>query len=91
MERARVTVGITATLLAGFPGGHEAPPERMRVVVRNPTLGVDVDLGGPSVASGAGLLLTAGNETAIEISPGQELYGIVASGTQEVSVLRTWD
>jgi len=78
---SRVNVGTTATLIA-------ADIDSGSVLVRNKGAAV-VDLGSSSVASGAGFELGIGESAAIDLSQGDALYGITASGTVAVHVLRT--
>lgn len=95
LAQAQVSVSTTATLLSGT----ETDDARgQTVVVQNPSTSVDVFLGTASVTSSVyGYVLkasssTAGNQlnaVAITLQAGETLYGIVASGTQTVNVLRT--
>ena len=80
-----VSVGTTATLLSAAVAGRDG----QTVVVQNPTGGSDVKLGGAGVTTASyGYILTAGVDFTIKLQDGESLYGIVASSTQSVSVLR---
>jgi len=51
--------------------------------------GVNVFIGGTGVTSASyGYLLVGGSAFAIDLQAGEGLYGVVASGTQSVSVIR---
>jgi hypothetical protein len=76
----RVTVANSPTLIAGGEdGGH--------VLVRNADASAAIDLGGQSVATGAGFSLIAGATVAFETGGTKKLYGVTASGTVIVHVL----
>jgi hypothetical protein len=80
-----VTVGTTATLLSSGSVGRDG----QTVLVQNPSSGSNVFLGGSGVTSTSyGFLLEGGVAFAIELQNGETLFGITASGTQNVSVLR---
>jgi hypothetical protein len=82
---ARVSVGTTATLLSGASAGRDG----QTVLVQNPTGGVDLYLGGEGVTTASyGYLVAAGGAFAVELQGGEQLYGVVASSTQTVGVLR---
>lgn len=48
-----------------------------------------VYIGGPSVTTGSGYPLAAGGQIGADLAPGEDLYGVVASGTVTVAVLRS--
>lgn len=80
-----VSVGTTATLLSAAVAGRDG----QTVLVQNPTGGVDVKLGGTGVTTASyGYILTGGTAFAIDLADGEGLYGVVASSTQSVSVIR---
>jgi hypothetical protein len=87
INHAIVSVGTTATLLtvAASGGGKDGST----ILVQNPTGGVSVYLGGAGVTSSAyGYILAAGSNISIELNQDEALYGVVASSTQSVAVLR---
>lgn len=88
-SHARVTVGTTPTRLDTAPAaGEELGGEHLRV--QSPTGAVAVFVGGPGVTTTSyGHELVAGQQLAVELGPDDELYGVVATGTQVVNVLRT--
>ena len=78
----RVTVADTATLI------RQADADGVSLIVRNPAEGKTVDLGDSEVTSGEGFELVAGEERAIDLAPGESLYGICeALAEQAVQVL----
>jgi hypothetical protein len=80
-----VSVGATATLLSAAVAGRDG----QTVLVQNPSGGVNVFLGGAGVTSASyGYLLVAGSAFAIDLQAGESLFGVVASSTQSVSVIR---
>jgi hypothetical protein len=78
---SRVTVTTSATLIAASDADGSS------VVVRNPVGGATVDVGPAAVASGSGFQLLAGESVALDLAPGETLYGIAGSGTQAIHVL----
>jgi hypothetical protein len=82
-----VTVGATATLIASGAKGSVGSP--VRVLVRLPTGGSDVALGGSGVVFAEGYLWEDGDgPIGADLVAGEDLYGITAAGTQTVYVLR---
>lgn len=80
-----VSVGTTATLLSAVEAGRDG----QTVLVQNPNGGADVKLGGAGVTTASyGYLLVGGSAFAIDLQSGEEMYGVVASSTQSVSVIR---
>lgn len=80
---AQVTVAATATIVVATVNA----PTLVNVHV--PTGGATVFVGPIGVATGTGLLVPAGTTRDVQLWPGDALYGIVASSTQAVSVLRS--
>jgi hypothetical protein len=82
-----VSVGTTATLLtvAALGGGKDGST----ILVQNPSGGVSVYLGGAGVTTSSyGYILAANSNISIELNQDEALYGVVASSTQSVAVLR---
>ena len=85
LKHAQVTVGTTATLLSSASAGRDG----QSVLVQNPTGGVNVYIGGAGVTTtDYGYLLLAGSAFAIDLQNGEGIYGVVASSTQAVGVIR---
>lgn len=86
IDHERVSVGTSATTL----GNAARDRDGFTVNVQNPTgSGATVYLGGSDVStSDYGYSLAAGSEVAVDLLQGEALYGIVASGTLTVNVLR---
>ncbi len=85
VTHANVSVGTTATLLSSAASGRDG----QTLSIQNPTGGANVFLGGSTVTSSAyGFLLAAATTFTIELQDGEAIYGIVASSTQTVNVLR---
>lgn len=83
---SRVTVAITATLLASSTNRQG----EQTVKVQNPTLGQIVYIGDSTVTATAyGYAIAVGAEASFVIADGESLYGIVAATTQVVNVLAT--
>lgn len=85
ISSAQVSVTTSATLLSSAETDDRAGSSLAL------TNGGDaaVFLGASGVTTGTGFGLAAGASMALDLQPGESLYGIVASGTQAVSVLRT--
>lgn len=88
----RVSVTTSATLLfahakaSGDAGDYSAS----NVVLINASAAPATVVLGPSgVASGTGArwIVEAGRTLALTVEPGESIYGIVASGTQDIDVL----
>ncbi len=82
-----ISVGTSATLLtvAALGGGKDGSS----ILIQNPTTGQSVYLGGAGVTTASyGVILTVGSGIAIELNQDEALYGVVASTTQSVAVLR---
>ena len=87
INHALVSVGTSATLLtvAASGGGKDGST----ILVQNPSGGVSVYLGGAGVTSSSyGYILAANSNISIELNQDEALYGVVASSTQSVAVLR---
>ena len=80
-----VSVGTTATLLSASTAGRDG----QTILVQNPASGATVYLGGAGVTTSSyGYSLDGGVAFAIDLQGGEALYGVVASSTQSVSVIR---
>lgn len=85
LTHAQVSVGTTATLLSATGAGRDG----QTVLVQNPTTGQSVYIGGTGVTTASyGFLLLAGTAFSIELQDGEGIYGVVASSTQAVGVIR---
>ena len=78
----RVTVATTATLLWTAPASGTG-----RVLVRNPST-VSVYVGGAAVTTATGFEIVSGDAVSIDLSYGDQLYGIVAAATQVVHTIQ---
>lgn len=80
----RVSVGTTATLISALPVGRDG----QTVSIQNPS-GATVYIGGEGVTTTSyGFELGAGITFSIEMKHSEKLYGVVATGTQTVNVIR---
>jgi hypothetical protein len=85
VSHARVSVGTTATKLTSDFDGKDG----QTINVQNPAGGADVFLGGEGVTTTSyGFLLGAGISFSVELQDDEKLYGVVASSTQTVNILR---
>ena len=85
LSHAIVSVGTTATLLSSSTAGRDG----QTVLVQNPSGGATVYLGGTGVTTSSyGFILEGGVAFAIDLQDNESLYGVVASSTQSVSVIR---
>lgn len=87
INHALVSVGTTATLLtvAASGGGRSGSS----ILVQNPAGGQVVFLGGAGVTSASyGFKLAVDSNISIDLDQDEALYGVVASSTQSVAVLR---
>ena len=73
----QVSVGASPTLIIA------ANATRAGVLITNPSASVTVYLGGASVSTSIGQILSSGNSITLPVS--SAIYGIVASSTQTVS------
>jgi hypothetical protein len=86
---AQVSVGVAATLLTAVEADAISGSA---VTVRVPSGGSTVYLGGATVddtGANAGFAVASGEALSIDLDPGESLYGVVASGSQTVHVLRS--
>lgn len=91
----RVTVGTTSTSIA--TGATGTTVERVALMCKlksTATASVFLEIRNSSgqntaAATATGYELEAGETFGIDLSPGDQLTGIVASGTQELHVLRS--
>ena len=85
VSAAAVSVGTTATLLSvtetDYVGGAS-------FAVKVPSGGATVYVGASGVTTATGFPLAAGDTLQVDVDKGESLYGVVAAGTQSVSVLR---
>jgi len=80
-----VSVTTSATLLSSSNAGRDG----QTVLIQNPAGGADVKLGGAGVTTASyGFIVVGGSAFAIDLQFGEELYAVVASSTQSVSVIR---
>ena len=80
-----VTVGATATVISTAVNDREGHS----VCVQNPSASTTVYIGGSGVTTtDYGVALAGGADISIDLLQGEILYGIVASSTQTVNVLR---
>lgn len=85
ISHARVSVGTTATKLTSDYDGKDG----QTINVQNPAGGVDVYIGGEGVTTtDYGYLLKAETNFSVELQDDEKLYGVVASGTQTVNIIR---
>jgi LysM repeat protein len=81
----QVVVEDEATVVAAAGRDRDG----VTVTVQNPAGGASVFLGGPTVTSTVyGNALAAGSSITVMLKQGETLYGIVATGTITVNVLR---
>lgn len=81
----RVSVGTTATQLTLDNDGKDG----QTVNVQNPSGGADVYIGGAGVTTTSyGYLLKADTSFSIELDDDEKLFGVVASSTQTVNIIR---
>ena len=87
INHAIVSVGSTATLLtvATSGGGKDGST----ILIQNPTGGQAVYIGGAGVTTSSyGFILAVNSNMSIELNQDEAVYGVVASSTQSVAVLR---
>jgi hypothetical protein len=85
------TVNNTATLLASAAASSDVGDyKNVRVGLINvsatPTT-VYIGPAGVTTGNGARWIVEAGRTLSLELEPGEEVYGIVASGTQSIDVI----
>lgn len=86
MRARKVTVGTTATLIAN--GGTAMNPDD--VVILNPSGNETVYVGAVGVSTATGFPVAAGGVFNWALT-GDSVYGIVASGTEDVHVAEKGD
>lgn len=86
MRARKVTVATTATLIAD--GGTAMNPDD--VVILNPSGNETVYVGSEGVTTGTGFPIAAGGVFNWALS-GDSVYGVVASGTEDVHVAEKGD
>lgn len=87
VQNASVSVSTTAVLLSGTTDLSDQYDLRgQSVLLNSPSV---IYVGPAGVTSGTGYAITPGVEYAFDLGPGDALYGITASGTVVVPVLRT--
>jgi len=85
ISHERVSIGTTATQVSSDYAGKDG----QTVSVQNPSGGATVYLGGTGVTTTSyGFALAGGTDFSVEMQDGEKLYGVVASSTQTVNVLR---
>lgn len=86
IKTAAVTVGTAATRL---DVAADADYDNTQILqVRVPSDGVRVYIGGSDVTTANGTFVEPGETTEIPLEPGDQVFGRVASATQEVRVLQ---
>ncbi len=84
VSHSRISVGTTATQLSSNYSGKDG----QSLNVQNPVGGVDVYIGGAGVTTTSyGYLLKAETSLGIELQEHENLYAVVATGTQTVNVI----
>jgi hypothetical protein len=86
----RGTAGTAATSLLAGPASA-AGVKGYDTLVRIPSGGSSVYIGGSAVTTASGFELQAGESLSLNVDPGEELYGIVGASTQVVHVLYSTD
>ena len=85
VSHQRVSVTTAATKLTADADGRDG----QTISVQNPTGGATVFLGGTGVTTSAyGYELIGGTSFTVELQQGEQVFGVVASSTQTVNVLR---
>jgi hypothetical protein len=85
LAHERVSVGTTATLLSSQYAGKDG----QSILVQNPSATITVYLGGAGVTTTSyGFALGINSDMSIDLQTGEELYGVVASSTLTVNILR---
>ena len=90
INHAIVSVGSTATLLtvAASGGGKDGST----ILIQNPSGGQAVYIGGAGVTTSSyGFILAVNSDMSIELNQDEAVYGVVASSTPSVAVLRQGD
>jgi hypothetical protein len=80
-----VSIGTTATTISSAVSDRDGHS----VLVQNPSEDTIVYIGGAGVTTSSyGVALAGGADISIDLLQGEVLYGVVASSTQNVNVLR---
>jgi len=80
-----VSIGTTATVISTAVNDRDGHS----VLVQNPSVSTTVYIGGAGVTTTAyGVALAGGGDMSIDLLQGEILFGVVASSTQNVNVLR---
>ena len=92
IQGVQITVGTAATALnavAGMTDPVVYNQTGQSLIIQNPTGGATVYLGGSTVTTVAyGYALAANTALSIDLGQGEQIFGVVATGTQAVGVLR---
>lgn len=87
LGNAQVSVGTTATLLSATETDDRSGSS---IAVKVPSgAAAAVFVGKSDVTTATGFSVAVGESVALDLQPGEALYGIVASGTVTVHVLRS--
>ena len=87
INHAIVSVGSTATLLTVSASG--GGKDGSTILIQNPSGGQAVYIGGAGVTTSSyGFILAVNSNMSIELNQDEAVYGVVASSTQSVAVLR---
>lgn len=93
IETSRKTVGTTATLLYAHPllksssDGDQAAKHVALINTSGVQAAVVIGASDVTTSSGARWTVASGLSLSLDIEPGESLYGIVATGTQDIDVL----
>jgi hypothetical protein len=80
-----VSVGTTATVISTAVNDREGHS----VLIQNPSASTTVYIGGTGVTTTSyGVALAGGSDISIDLQQGEIVYGVVASSTQNLNVLR---
>ena len=85
IRTAQVTVGTTATKLNSAPTDRRADSS---IAVTAPASG-SFYIGKSGVTTATGFLVPAGTSISLDLQSGEDLYGVLASGSGSVAVLET--
>lgn len=87
IKHGLVSVGTTATALNTADTSFGA--QKATLLIQNPTGGATVYIGGAGVTTTSyGYILAAQGELSIDILADEVVYGVVATSTQNVAVLK---
>lgn len=80
-----VSIGTSATTISSAVSDRDGHS----VLIQNPSASVTVYIGGDGVTTSSyGVALAGGSDISVDLLQGEILYGVVASSTQSVNVLR---